>query len=148
MSTTAPRPPAARPSPKPAASPWDAIKTILKPIASLQLTVVLLALSLGLVFFGTVAQADFGIWTVVNKYFYSWVAWVPFQLFVRFGQKFLGVDQDYSLGGGFPYPGGWVIGGLLMVNLIAAHLVRFKISWKRTGILMIHAGLLILLLGE
>lgn len=148
MSTTAPRPPAARPSPKPAPSAWDAIKTILKPIASLQLTVGLLVLSLGLVFFGTVAQVDFGIWTVVNKYFYSWVAWVPFQLFVRFGQKFLGVDPEFSVGGGFPYPGGWVIGGLLMVNLIAAHLVRFKVSWKRTGILMIHAGLMILLLGE
>ena len=74
MSTTAPRTPAVRPSPKPAASAWDAVKTILKPIASLQLTVVLLSLSLGLVFFGTVAQVDFGIWTVVNKYFYSWVA--------------------------------------------------------------------------
>src|SRR5262245_1530136 len=128
MSTTAPRPPAARPSPKPAPSAWDAVKTILKPIASLQLTVVLLVLSLGLVFFGTVAQMDAGIWTVVNKYFYSWVAWVPFQLFVRFGQVFLGVDSAVTVGGGFPYPGGWVIGGMLMVNLIAAHLVRFKIS--------------------
>src|SRR5713226_661342 len=97
MSTTAPRTSQARPSPKPTPSLWDAVRSILKPIASLQLTVGLLALSLGLVFFGTVAQVDFGIWTVVNKYFYSWVAWVPFQLFVRFGQKFLDVDPNYTV---------------------------------------------------
>jgi hypothetical protein len=123
MSTTAPRPPAARPAPRPEPTAWDTIKTILKPISSLKLTVGLLALSLGLVFFGTVAQVDFGIWTVVNKYFYSWVAWVPFQLFVRFGQKFLDVDPNLTVSGGFPYPGGWVIGTLLMVNLIAARLM-------------------------
>ena len=148
MSTTAPRTPTARPSPKPAPGVMDTIRTILKPIASLQLTVGLLALSLGLVFFGTVAQVDFGIWTVVNKYFYSWVAWVPFQLFVRFGQKFLGVDPEFSLSGGFPYPGGWVLGGMLMVNLLAAHFVRFRVSWKRSGILMIHGGMIVLLMGE
>ena len=57
---------------------------------------------------------------------------MPFQLFVRFGQKFLDVDPEYTVGGGFPYPGGWVLGSLLMVNLLAAHFVWFRISWKRT----------------
>ena len=148
MSITTPSTPAVRSAPQSGPTPWEIAKTLLKPISSLRLTVTLLALSLGLVFFGTVAQVDFGIWTVVNKYFYSWIAWVPFQLFVRFGQKFLGVDPEYALSGSFPYPGGWIIGGLLMINLIAAHLVRFRVSWKRTGILMIHAGLMLLLLGE
>jgi cytochrome c biogenesis protein ResB len=41
-----------------------------------------------------------------------------------------------------------VLGGLLLINLLAAHLIRFKLSWKRTGILLIHAGLILMLLGE
>ena len=49
---------------------------------------------------------------------------------------------------GFPFPGGWAIGSLLLVNLVAAHAIRFKISLKRTGILLIHAGLIVLMMGE
>ena len=50
-------------------------------LASLQLTVVLMALSIGLVFVGTLAQVDDGIWTVVEKYFRSAFVLVPLQLF-------------------------------------------------------------------
>src|SRR6476619_4084337 len=50
--------------------------------------------------------------------------------------------------GSFPFPGGWLLGGLLLVNLLAAHLVRFKLSWQRSGILLIHAGLVIMMVSE
>src|SRR5258708_21932731 len=39
-------------------------------------------------------------------------------------------------------------GGMLLVNLIAAHLARFKFTWKKAGILVLHAGVILLLLGQ
>jgi ABC-type transport system involved in cytochrome c biogenesis permease subunit len=120
----------------------------LKALASLRLTVVLFALSILLVFFGTLAQVQSGIWTVVNHYFRSFYVWIPFQVFVPFGQVFFGFPRNLTLPGGFPFPGGWLLGTLLLVNLIAAHLTRFRFTWKRSGILVLHAGIVILMVGE
>lgn len=125
-----------------------AVYRALRPVASLRLTVVLFVLSLLLVFFGTMAQIDQGIWTIVERYFRSAFVWVPWQLLVQFGQVFFGVPRDFKLAGAFPFPGGWLLGALLLVNLLAAHLIRFKLSWKRSGILLIHGGLILLMLGE
>ena len=36
----------------------------------------------------------------------------------------------------------------MLANLLAAHLVRFKLSWKRAGIILIHSGVALMLLGE
>src|SRR5262249_46348486 len=47
-----------------------------------------------------------------------------------------------------PFPGGYTIGWLMFFNLAAAHAVRFKLTWKRSGIFMLHAGVVILLAGE
>lgn len=144
MSTVAaPRRTAVKP-----AGPLDPLWAFLRPIASLRLTVVLLSLSLGLVFFGTLAQIDNGIHNVVPKYFHWYIVWVPFQLFVEFGQKFLWIPKTWSVPGAFPYPGGYTLGFALLINLLAAHAVRLKISWKRIGVWLIHAGLILLLVGE
>lgn len=123
------------------------IRHSLRGLASLRLTVVLLALSIFLVFVGTLAQIDGGIWTIVSKYFRSWFVWVPLQLFWQLGEKFIGLGPR-SIPGHLPFPGGWTLGGLLMVNLVAAHVTRFRLTWKRAGVLMIHAGLMILLISE
>jgi hypothetical protein len=77
---------------------------------------------------------------------------VPFQIFF---------PRDWHVGGKFPFPGGWLLGAALMVNLLAAHAVRFRYNFigadvpqtllkflKRSGIIMIHSGLLIMMLGE
>lgn len=116
--------------------------------ASLRVTVVLFILSFILVFFGTLAQIDSGIWTVVNEYFRSSHVWIPFQLIVKFGQVFFGVPKEAYIPGSFPYPGGWLLGGLLLGNLLAAHAVRFKATWARSGILVLHAGIIVMMLGE
>ncbi len=121
---------------------------ILAPLASLRLTVVMFVLAIALVFLGTLAQVDEGIWTVLSKYFRTGIAWIPFQALVRFGQVFLGVSPQAQVAGSFPFPGGWLIGGVLLVNLLAAHAVRFKLTWKRSGILLIHSGLVLMMLGE
>jgi len=132
---------------KPKARPWT-VARVLSLTASLRVTVVLFVLSLMLVFFGTLAQIEDGIWTVVADYFRSGFVWVPLQLFVRFGQVFFGLPRDLIIGGKFPFFGGWALGAMLLVNLLAAHAVRFKLSWKRAGILVIHSGIIILMLGE
>ena len=58
------------------------LKTILRPLASLRLTVVLLALSMVLIMAGTWAQIDHDVWTVQKRYFHSFFAWVSFGLFL------------------------------------------------------------------
>src|SRR5439155_27160254 len=73
------------PRPKKDVAVW---KRILSPVASLRVTVTLFVLSFVLVFAGTLAQIDRGIFTVVNEYFRTALVWIPFQLFVQFGQVF------------------------------------------------------------
>jgi hypothetical protein len=117
---------------------------ILSVLASLRLTVVLLAMAMVIVFCGTLAQVDQSIWAVVANYFRSFYVWIPFQIFLPRTWN----GQPTDIRGGFPFPGGWLIGTCLLVNLLAAHLVRFKLSWKRSGVLLIHAGLIVMMLGE
>lgn len=138
------RPVPARPQP----GPLDYVRKGLKTLASLQLTVVLFALSIALVFFGTLAQMDYGIWTVVDQYFWSWVVWVRVDMFAKFGMIFFDLPRDAKWDGSFPFPGGKLLGGLMLANLLAAHLVRFKLTWKRSGVLLIHSGLILLFVGE
>ena len=94
-----------------------------------------------LVFCGTLAQLDHGIWAVVNSYFRSFFVLIPVLIFF---------PRTYHISPSivFPFPGGWAIGSLLLVNLVAAHATRFKISLKRTGIFLIHIGLIVLMMGE
>src|SRR5438105_10013140 len=46
------------------------------------------------------------------------------------------------------FPGGYLIGGMLLLNLLAAHAKRFKFSRKKIGIFVIHAGIVLLILGQ
>src|SRR5438874_2820524 len=147
--STALEPAAPAETPKPSPGPVYYIRKGLKAVASLQLTVVLFVFAIGLVFFGTVAQIDFGIWTVVDKYFWSWCVWVPFDLFNKFGQVFFDFPKNAPpWKGSFPFPGGKLLGGALLLNVLAAHMVRFRLSWKRSGILILHSGLILLFVGE
>lgn len=114
------------------------LKRIITLLASLRLTVLLLALAMILIFVGTLAQTQLGVWQAVDTYFRSWVALID-----------LGhVTGGKSRGIGIPFPGGLSIAGAMIVNLVAAHIVRFKATRKRVGILVLHAGLILLLLGE
>lgn len=110
-------------------------------VASLRITVFLFVLAFILVFYGTWAQVDAGIWTVVKQYFRSWYAFFPFKILLF---RIVDIPENY----GIPYPGGWTIGALLLVNLLAAHAIRFKLTWKRSGILLLHAGIIVMMLGE
>ena len=100
------------PAPPPS-DPFAIARKVLKALASLQLTVVLFAFAIGLVFLGTVAQMDHGIWTVVDKYFWSWVVMVPFDLFHKFGTVFFAEQYPKDTApwtGAFPFPAGKLLG--------------------------------------
>jgi hypothetical protein len=101
-------------------------------ISSLKLTVVCLSLAIVLVFAGTMAQVNFGIHEVQHRYFQSLIVWWP----------------PASQGLKIPvFPGGHLIGAVLLVNLIAAHLRRFRWTWRTFGIHLTHLGLIIILAG-
>jgi ABC-type transport system involved in cytochrome c biogenesis permease subunit len=108
------------------------LRRVLLRLASLKITVTLFAMSIFLVLVGTLAQVEKDIWQVVEDYFRTAIAWVDVRVF--FPPSFfpgLVVPEQIRLPGGFLvplgfyFPGGWLIGALLMVNLAAAHLVRF-----------------------
>jgi ResB-like family len=105
-------------------------KYVLVPVASLRLTVVLFTLSIFLVFAGTLAQVDNSVRTVEERYFRTGLAWIPYQVFVRLGQVFFYFPKDLEIPGSFPFPGGWLLGGLLLANLLTAHALRFRFTWK------------------
>lgn len=109
------------------------ISRVIGALASLKLTVFLFALSIFLVFVGTLAQVDHDVWHVVNHtYFRVWVADVEFRAFGRLFAMFKMIPGETVAGwtGSFPFPGGMLIGSLLGVNLLAAHSIRFKAAAK------------------
>ncbi len=108
------------------------IDFILRIFTSLKLTVVCLGLSMVLVFMGTMAQVDLGIHAAQQKYFESlFVYWTP-------------ANSDWRIP---VFPGGHLIGGVLFLNLIVTHFHRFKFEWKKSGIILLHFGVFLLLLG-
>ncbi len=111
------------------------LKTLLREardlVVSLQLTVALILLSIILILVATLDQVNLGIWVVQAKYFNTFVVFWPV------GKMSLAV-----------FPGGYTLGGLLLVNLLAAHVYRFHFTWRKLGIWLAHAGLVLLLVGQ
>ena len=109
--------------------------TILKEIrdllVSLKLTVLLLVFSIVLVLAATLDQVNLGVWVVQEKYFNTFV------VFWKVGGVSLAI-----------FPGGYTIGGLLLINLLGSHLYRFAFTWRKAGIWLAHAGLILLLVGQ
>ena len=46
------------------------------------------------------------------------------------------------------FPGGYLIGGVLLINLVASQIKRFTFTREKDGIWMVHFGLILLLLGQ
>jgi cytochrome c-type biogenesis protein CcsB len=110
-----------------------AIEKLLRPLASLKLTVGLLSLAVVLVMAGTLAQVDKDIWQVVDEYFRCQIAWIDLQVFFppAFFPNFLFDHQpDLPAWMVIPFPGGRLIGTLMFLNLVAAHSIRFKAQAK------------------
>ncbi len=101
-------------------------------ITSLKLTIACLAAAMVLIFAGTLSQVHLGIWEAQQRYFQSLFIWWPAE----------------SNGFKIPiFPGGHLIGAVLLINLIAAHAKRFRWAMSKLGIHLTHAGLIIMLAG-
>lgn len=106
---------------------------LVKFFTSLKLTVVLLGLGGVLVFWGTLAQVDLGLYKAQNEFFRSFfVFWHP-------ANSSLNIPI---------FPGGYLVGGLLLINLFAAHLRYYQPGKRKIGIAMIHLGIVLLLVGQ
>src|SRR5689334_18212184 len=102
-------------------------------LTSLQLTIICLAAAMVLIFAGTLAQVHLGVHEAQQRYFQSLFVWWPATENAAFRIPV--------------FPGGHLIGAVLLVNLIAAHLKRFRWNWRKLGIHLTHAGLIIMLAG-
>jgi hypothetical protein len=109
----------------------NALHRVLRLLSSLQLTVGLLTAAMLLIFAATLAQVTLGIHEVQRQFIHTFIAF-----------------WEIAPGIILPLPGGWLVGGLLLANLVAAHAGRFRLNAAKGGILLIHAGLILLIIGE
>lgn len=105
---------------------WDVL-------TSLKLTIVCLAALMVLVVACTLAQVHLGTLGAVNAYMRAWLVWwdVPGTVF------------QVPI-----FPGGALVGLVLAVNLLAAQLKRLELAWRKAGLWIVHAGLILLVVGE
>ena len=99
----------------------------------MKLTVTLLAFSIIVVFVGTLAQVDMGLYEAQSHFFKQWVV---------FGATIMGYKIPLV------FPGGYLIGTLLVINLVVSHICRFSLTPKKIGIHLIHAGILVMLVAQ
>ncbi len=107
---------------------------LINALTSIRLTVLCLALAIVLVFLGTLAQVDKGIFIVQKEFF----------------QSIIVISDLRILNHKVPiiFPGGYLIGLILIINLIAAHFKRFGFHLQKIGLLLTHFGILVLLVGQ
>jgi len=116
------------------------LKNLGKGLGSLRLTVFLLAFSLLLVFFGTLDQVRMGIREAQKLYFESlFVVWRYPEMW-HWGNVLKWIPV--------PLPGGYIVGPMLAINLIAGHIRYWRPRWSILGISFIHLGVIMLLLGQ
>jgi hypothetical protein len=109
------------------------LKSLYQFFSSLKLTVACLVLGCVIVFWGTIAQVHLGLYKAQNEFFRSlFVYWTP-------------------SGSGFHvpiFPGGYFIGTVLLINLFVAHFRYYQPGKRKIGIMLIHLGVVLLLLGQ
>jgi hypothetical protein len=105
---------------------WDGL-------TSLKLTIVCLAILMILVVACTLAQVNLGTFRAVDIFMRSWIVWWDLR----------------SIRLSLPvFPGGALVGLVLMANLAAAQLKTLELSWRKAGLWIVHAGLIMLFVGE
>lgn len=108
------------------------LKTLFNAFSSLKLTVACLVLGCVLVFWGTLAQVHAGLYKAQNEFFRS---------FFIYWQPAGGLKIPF-------FPGGYLLGTVLLINLLAAHLRFYQPGKKKIGIMLIHVGVVLLLVGQ
>jgi len=109
------------------------LHNLFKFFSSLKLTVTCLALGCMIVFWGTLAEVHLGLFKAQNEFFRSFfVYWTP-----------SGTGLHIPI-----FPGGYFIGAMLLANLFLAHFRYSRSGVRNIGILLIHLGVILLLLGQ
>ena len=104
----------------------DIASAILAPLASLKLTVFLLVMAVIVTFIATIDQTRHDILDVKHKHFQNVFVQVPFQtLFVP-----RWAPDHQNVPGSFYIPSGVSILVMMLLNLTAAHLLRFRLHAK------------------
>ena len=128
---------------------------VYKFFTSLRLTVTLLSFSLVIIFFGTLAQEPMGLNIAVERYFKSFfidahaaeAGW--FMLLKLIQVEGTPLTPEKIINPGWPvFPGGYLVGSLLLINLVVAYYHRFEWSKKKVGIYFTHVGIVTLLVGQ
>lgn len=101
--------------------------------SSLKFAVINLSLMMALVIIGTLIDSQiihFGLQESVFQSFF--IYWIPKDLNVKIPI----------------FPGGYLLGGLLLINLLCSTLSNLKMFWEKLGIHLIHGGIIFLIVGE
>lgn len=102
-------------------------------LSSLKLTLACFALLMILVVACTLAQVQLGTYLAVEKYIRSFLVWwTPEGTALRVPV----------------FPGGGLVGGVLLLNLCMAQFLRLERSWRKAGLWIVHLGLALLFVGE
>jgi hypothetical protein len=102
------------------------LQKICRALASLHVTIIALIMLAVLVVWGTIYQASFGLYAAMRHIFGSWVA---------------------LAGGIVPLPGLKLVMTVLFVNLVFALIFRIRLGWRQAGLILVHVGLLLLIVG-
>lgn len=100
-------------------------------IVSIELAVVAMAILMVLVFMCTIAQVKMGTYGAVEHFMRHFLVWA------RLGNFEIPV-----------FPGGALVGLVLTANLVASLLDRLVWNWRKLGLWLVHAGLILLFAGE
>ena len=116
----------------------DIVRAILAPIASLKLTVFLLVMAVFVTWVITLEQVSLDIWALKHKHFNNFFVYVPLTTFFPLNWFPNGPKPP----GGILLPSGRTIIAAMLINLTAAHVLRFRIRASGGRLLL---GLLVLL---
>ncbi len=111
----------------------DAVSRLLDALSSLKLTLLCFVLLIVLVFVCTLAQVNLGIHIAVERYIHAFLVWWTPE----------GSDWRVPV-----FPGGGLVGGVLLLNLVFAQFLRLERSWRKGGLWLVHIGLALLFVGE
>ncbi|HOO50439.1 MAG TPA: cytochrome c biogenesis protein ResB [Alphaproteobacteria bacterium] len=108
---------------------WTSLQKIGLRLARPDILFWVLPLMMALLILGTVAQKNIGLYAAQEEYFGSFYTWIGPKTFT------------------IPIPAGLTIMGIFLVNLTCKFLFRSEWSWQRSGSILSHFGVLLLVFG-